>query len=97
MPDAETEKRIEQWAQALYEAQRDHVRIPAPSSSYGELSVYDGYEVQARVAARRVEAGERQVGWKVGATSFAILEQFKGQIDGPSYGALMSATTRFAS
>ena len=89
----ETATRIEQWTEAIHAAQRDRVRIPAPSTTFGELSLHDAYEVQARVTARRVEAGERQVGWKVGATSFAILEQFKGQIDGPSYGAMMSATT----
>ena len=93
MSDPATEKRIEAWSLAIYEAQRDHVRIPAPSASHGALSLHDAYEVQARVIAKRVAAGERQVGWKVGATSFAILEQFKGKIDGPSYGAMMSATT----
>jgi len=91
--DAAREKTIEEWSQALYEAQRDHVRIPPPSQRCGVLSLFDAYEVQARVTARRVEAGERQVGWKVGATSFAILEKFKGRIDGPTYGALMSGTT----
>jgi len=93
MSDSAVEKRIEEWSQAIYEAQRDHLRIPAPSGSYGALSLHDAYEVQANVIAKRVAAGERQVGWKVGATSFAILEQFKGKIDGPSYGALMSSTT----
>jgi len=93
LSDASPEKRIEKWTQAIYEAQRDHVQIPGPSGTYGSLSLHDAYEVQARVVAKRVAAGERQVGWKVGATSFAILEQYKGQIDGPSYGALMSATT----
>lgn len=93
MSEAAPEKRLEEWTQAIYEAQRDHVRIAGPSESYGELSLHDAYEVQARVAAKRVAAGERQVGWKVGATSFAILEQFKDHIDGPSYGVLMSGTT----
>ena len=90
---SETEARIDQWSEAIYAAHRDHVQITGPSSSIGELSVHDAYEVQARVAAKRVAAGERQVGWKVGATSFAILEQFKDHIDGPSYGMLMSGTT----
>ena len=85
--------RIEQWTTALHEAGRKHEQIPGPSKTYGELSVHDAYEVQARVAARRIADGERQVGWKVGATSFAILEQFKDQIDGPSYGAILSGTT----
>ncbi len=90
---AESDKRIEQWTDALYAAHQDRVQIPGPSGSYGKLSLHDAYEVQARVAARRVAAGERQIGWKVGATSFAILEQMKGLIDGPSYGVLMSGTT----
>jgi 2-oxopent-4-enoate/cis-2-oxohex-4-enoate hydratase len=90
---SENEALIEQWSEAIYGANRDRVQIPGPSGSIGELSLHDAYEVQARVTAKRVAAGERQVGWKVGATSFAILEQFKGQIDGPSYGALMSGTT----
>lgn len=90
---SEAESRIEQWSEKIYAAQRDRVQIPGPSGSIGELSLHDAYEVQARVTAKRVAAGERQVGWKVGATSYAILEQFKGQIDGPSYGALMSGTT----
>lgn len=90
---SETESRIEEWCEAIYAAHRDRAQIPGPSGAIGELSLHDAYEVQARVAAKRVAAGERQVGWKVGATSFAILEQFKGQIDGPSYGCMMSDTT----
>lgn len=93
MTDAATEKTIDQWAEAIYQAVVDRVQIPGPSSRFGELSLHDAYEVQARVVAKRVAAGERQVGWKVGATSFAILEQMKGLIEGPSYGALMSGTT----
>jgi len=90
---SENEALIDRWSEAIYGANRDRIQIPGPSGSIGELSLHDAYEVQARVTAKRVADGERQVGWKVGATSFAILEQFKGQIDGPSYGALMSGTT----
>lgn len=93
MSDAATDKLLSQWTGAIYEAQRDHVRIEGPSTSFGALSLEQAYEVQKRVTEKRVAAGERHVGWKVGATSFAILEQFKDQIDGPSYGALMSDTT----
>ncbi|MBJ18748.1 MAG: hypothetical protein GY910_17540 [bacterium] len=91
--DEMNEARIEQWAETIYAAQRDRVQIPSPSETHGELSLHDALEVQARVAARRVEAGERHIGWKVGATSFAILEQMKGMIDGPMYGRMMSGTT----
>lgn len=87
------EARIEEWVETIYTAQRDHSQIPSPSTTHGELSLHEALEVQARVAARRCEAGERQIGWKVGATSFAILEQMKGMIDGPMYGRMMSGTT----
>ena len=95
MPEttADEAARIEAWAQAIYAAQRDHVQIPAPTQQFGELSLHQAYAAQARVVELREAAGERQVGWKVGATSFAILEQFKDVLDGPSYGALMSGTT----
>ena len=89
MVDAAREKTIEEWSQALYEAQRDHLRIPAPSPRCGVLSLFDAYEVQARVTARRVEAGERQVGWKVGATSFAILEKCNIRIEGICVGCIL--------
>jgi 2-oxopent-4-enoate/cis-2-oxohex-4-enoate hydratase len=91
--DATKEARMQAWTETLYAAQRDHVQVPAPSSTHGDLSLHDALEVQARVARRRVEAGERQVGWKVGATSFAVLEQMKGMIDSPMYGRMMSGTT----
>jgi 2-oxopent-4-enoate/cis-2-oxohex-4-enoate hydratase len=93
LTDSASRERIDRWADALYQAVVDGVQIPGPSGQFGELSLHDAYEVQARVVAKRVAAGERQVGWKVGATSFAILEQMKGLIDGPSYGCLMSGTT----
>jgi len=89
----EIEERIVAWTDAVHAAQREHVQIPGPSQSLGELSHDQAYEVQDRVVAHRIESGERQLGWKVGATSLALLEQMKGQIDEPIYGAVMSPTT----
>ena len=51
---------IEAWSDALYGAHRDRVQIPGPSNTLGELSLHEAYEVQARVAAKRIAAGERQ-------------------------------------
>jgi 2-keto-4-pentenoate hydratase len=53
----------------------------------GELSIDEAYEVQALVLARRVAAGERLAGYKVGCTSRAIRAQLGlGQ---PVFGRLM--------
>jgi 2-keto-4-pentenoate hydratase len=80
----------QQWTRTIFEAQCDGKKIAPPSTSFGELSLEEAYEVQARVAAEHVSVGHRQIGWKVGATSFAILEQMKGILDGPMYGFMTS-------
>jgi 2-keto-4-pentenoate hydratase len=48
-----------------------------PKAWNGKLSLDEAYRVQLGLVARRVAAGERQVGWKVGLTSKAIQEQFR--------------------
>jgi len=40
------------------------------------LSLDDAYRIQLALIERRVAAGERQIGWKVGLTSKAIQQQF---------------------
>ena len=92
MKDREEIKR--RWTRAIFGAQRDAETIPPPSLSFGKLSLEEAYEVQACVAAEHLEVGHRQIGWKVGATSFAVLEQMKGILDGPMYGFMTSASVR---
>jgi len=45
-------------------------------SDLSELSILDAYEVQRLVAERRIQRGEKVVGYKVGCTSTAIQTQF---------------------
>jgi 2-keto-4-pentenoate hydratase len=47
-----------------------------PRAYYDRLTLDDAYRIQLALIDRRVAAGERQVGWKVGLTSRAIQEQF---------------------
>jgi len=42
----------------------------------GKITLDDAYRLQLAVVDRRVEVGERQIGWKVGLTSKPIQEQF---------------------
>jgi len=84
------ETRKEEWTRVIFEAQLANTQIVAPSTRFGELSLEDAYEVQLSVADEWVKQGERQLGWKVGATSLAILEQMKGRITEPMYGFLRS-------
>jgi 2-keto-4-pentenoate hydratase len=47
-----------------------------PRDWYDKLNVEQGYELLLALTARRVAAGERQIGWKVGLTAEAIQQQF---------------------
>lgn len=60
---------------------------PVPLSLVGKLSQRQAYEVQLELLQGRIRNAERQAGWKVGATSPAILEQ-QGLTE-PLFGYLM--------
>src|SRR3954451_7893581 len=47
-----------------------------PQAYAGRLSLDEAYRIQLALIDRRVAAGERQIGWKVGLTAKAIQEQF---------------------
>ena len=47
-----------------------------PPDYYGKLSIDQSYAVQLGLIGRRVAAGEKQIGWKVGLTAPAIQQQF---------------------
>jgi 2-keto-4-pentenoate hydratase len=47
-----------------------------PHEWFDRLALDEAYQVQLGLIARRVAAGERQIGWKVGLTAPAIQQQF---------------------
>jgi 2-keto-4-pentenoate hydratase len=47
-----------------------------PSTYFDRLTLDDAYAIQLALIERRLAAGERHVGWKVGLTAKAIQEQF---------------------
>jgi 2-keto-4-pentenoate hydratase len=47
-----------------------------PRAYYDRLAMDEAYRIQLALIERRVAAGERQIGWKVGLTAKAIQEQF---------------------
>lgn len=47
-----------------------------PQAYFDRLTLDDAYRIQLALIDRRVAAGERQIGWKVGLTAKAIQQQF---------------------
>ena len=76
-------------ADALATASRTGTPIPQPSASLPGLTVDDAYRVQSINIARRLAAGERAVGHKIGLTSLAMQQQLG--VDQPDFGVITDA------
>jgi 2-keto-4-pentenoate hydratase len=58
-----------------------------PPEWFDRLSLEEGYQVQLGLLERRLAAGARLIGWKVGLTSLAMQEQFR--VPEPLFGYLL--------
>jgi len=75
-------------ADALRDAERDRSPIPPLRETWPEIDVVDSYEIQLLNIRRRLEAGARVNGHKVGLSSRAMQEMMG--VDEPDYGHLLS-------
>lgn len=80
---------LRRLADDLHRAEGDRVPIAPPSTTEPGLSVDDAYAVQRTNVERRIAAGERAVGRKIGLTSRAIQQQLG--VDSPDFGIVTDA------
>ena len=64
---------IEQLGDELYRALVNREVLAPLTERHPEISIADAYRIQQRMNARRLEAGERVVGKKIGVTSRAVM------------------------
>lgn len=74
-------------AQRLWDAERDRAPIGPLTEVYPEIDVVDAYEIQLVNIRRRVAAGARVHGHKVGLSS-PVMQRMMG-VDEPDYGHLL--------
>jgi 2-oxo-hept-3-ene-1,7-dioate hydratase len=67
-----TPKQIDSAAARLFEAERTRRQIGLLSLDFPEASMDDAYRVQAALVARKITAGAKPKGWKIGLTSKAM-------------------------
>ncbi len=77
----------EKVAQDLYEADIGRYTIPQPSRTWPEMELEDAYAIQALWAEKRIAAGARIIGHKIGLTSRAM--QKASKITEPDYGVML--------
>ena len=73
-------------AQDLFDAERKCYQIVAPTKENPDMTVEDSYKIQILNVRKKVEAGEKVIGMKVGLTSKAMQNLLK--VNEPDYGHL---------
>ena len=76
-----------QAADILMAAARERKQAVQLSKTWPDITVEDAYAISTEVAKRRIAAGAKLIGHKVGLTSKAM--QRSSQIDEPDYGHLL--------
>jgi len=82
-----TPDQIAEAADALFAAERETRQIGLLSLGYPGMSLDDAYAVQAAFVARKLAAGRRRIGWKIGLTSRAMQQALN--IETPDSGVLL--------
>jgi 2-oxo-hept-3-ene-1,7-dioate hydratase len=77
---------IEAAATSLFEAERTGRQIGLLSLKHPGMTMDDAYAIQAALVKRKLAAGRRVLGWKIGLTSKAM--QYALNIDTPDSGVL---------
>ena len=83
MSDADRNKA----ADILMAAEKDRKQAVQLSKTWPGISMEDAYAISTEVADRKIAAGDKLIGFKVGLTSKAM--QRSSQIDEPDYGHLL--------
>jgi 2-oxo-hept-3-ene-1,7-dioate hydratase len=85
MSDADRNKA----ADILMAAEKDRKQAVQLSKTWPGISLEDSYAISTEVADRKIAAGDKLIGFKVGLTSKAM--QRSSQIDEPDYGHLLDS------
>jgi 2-oxo-hept-3-ene-1,7-dioate hydratase len=76
-------------ADILMEAARERKQAKQLSQTWPDITTEDAYAISGEVTRRKVEAGDKVIGHKVGLTSKAM--QRSSQIDEPDFGYLLQS------
>lgn len=82
-----TADQVRQAAEALDEAEKNRRQIGLLSLAHPAIDMDDAYAIQAAWVKKKIEAGRRKIGWKIGLTSKAM--QYALNIDIPDSGVLL--------
>ena len=79
---------LEQYGNELYRALVERTAVEPLTARVEGLSIEDAYQIQLHMVARRLQAGERVIGKKIGVTSKVVMDMLK--VGQPDFGHLTS-------
>ncbi|HJV25954.1 MAG TPA: 2-oxopent-4-enoate hydratase [Aromatoleum sp.] len=80
---------IERLGDGLYAALTTKEVLAPLTDSHPDMSIEDAYRIQQRMLARRIDAGSRVVGKKIGVTSKAVMNMLN--VHQPDFGWLLDS------
>ena len=80
--------RIQQYGDDLYQSLLSRQAVTPLTDREPEITIDDAYQIQLRMIQRRLDAGERVVGKKIGVTSKVVMDMLK--VNQPDFGQLLS-------
>lgn len=79
-------QQIQLCGDELYQAMVDRVAVRPLTERFSDITLDDAYNISLRVLERRIEAGEKVIGKKIGLTSKAVQNMLK--VGQPDFGYL---------
>lgn len=83
------QERFTQLGDELYEALTTHTTMAPLTDRHLDMSIEDAYQIQQRMLSRRLQAGEKVVGKKIGVTSKAVMNMLG--VGQPDFGYMLDS------
>jgi 2-oxopent-4-enoate/cis-2-oxohex-4-enoate hydratase len=80
--------RIQHYGDELYQSLLNRQPVAPLTDRESDITIEDAYQIQLRMIQRRLDAGERVVGKKIGVTSQVVMDMLK--VNQPDFGQLLS-------
>ena len=80
--------KIQHYGDELYQSLFDRQPVAPLTDREADITIEDAYQIQLRMIQRRLDAGERVVGKKIGVTSKVVMDMLK--VNQPDFGHLLS-------
>jgi 2-oxopent-4-enoate/cis-2-oxohex-4-enoate hydratase len=81
-------QKIQQYGDELYQSLLSRTPVEPLTNRESGITIEDAYQIQLRMIARRIEAGETVIGKKIGVTSKVVMDMLG--VNQPDFGHLLS-------